>query len=140
LQCKIGRHVVKRNGRLFTAGCRLDFAPTDGRACLQAKGRGRIGEVGGGPIRNGKAVQFDAAALNDHGMVDKVDDDVGLRARGELDLLGKYTSGLLERGRIIEIDLPRMFRLCGAGKRSGEDQKQEEKAARRLAVHSIKKS
>ena len=89
---------------MFTAGRRLDFASGHRWPRLQTERSRSVGELAGRPVFDREAVQLDTAALDEHGSIDEIHNDVRLWTRRQLQLFGKNAGGFLQRSRIRHVD------------------------------------
>lgn len=90
-------HIGEGDGVLFSPGHGINLAAIDWRALAETVRGRELGEVRGRPAFDRQVMEFDAPAFNQNGFGLKINEHVGLRPSGELDLLFQNSGGFLER-------------------------------------------
>ena len=85
---------------MFSPGNGIDLAAIDWWALAQTVRGREVGEVRGRPAFDRQVMELDAPALNQNGLRLMINEHVGLRPSGELDLLFQNSGGFLERSGI----------------------------------------
>ena len=66
----------------------------------------------GRPLFDRETMQLDAASFDEDGIVDQIDDDIGLGAGGQFHFFVKKPDRLLERTRVSGVEVRNDVRLC----------------------------
>ena len=86
-------------------------------------------ELSSGPVLNRKPVKLNPPALDDDRPLYQIDEDIGLRASGQLDLLGQNTRRFLKGGGIVDVDILERFGLCRPREGKCRQKKREKEKA-----------
>jgi hypothetical protein len=100
LECKCGRHIGEGDRVLFSPGHRINFPAIDGRALTETVSGRELGDARGGPAFDRQVMEFDAPILNQNGLSLKINEHVGLRPSGNLDLFLQNSGDLSEHSGI----------------------------------------
>lgn len=83
---------------------RVNLSPEDRRACDQPMGAFQFVESFGKPGSDRQAVELDPVAFDLKGACDEVEQEIGLRASGQLAFFFEYASRFLDRSVVVKVE------------------------------------